>query len=326
MSLSVLPVFITQRSLPGESDRPYTVSEVCGACEKKTGYGSILGAQKLGSLWRIYPTKEAARTNLLLSGVSLRGCLVTLCDKNPFVVQTRDGEREIQTTKVTIGGLPISFSNEDIEAMLAKLGAVARSALFMERDRDSSGGLTRWLTGRRFMYIEVPAKPLPAKVDLASFKATIYHAEQKQQPKLQQKCGRCLQMGHIARACTNEMLCFDCKKPGHKKGSPDCSAFTSLSNAAAHPPEDQHNTDSSNQASSKEEEAGLLTPRRSRSLSNKRRRGDSPTFASPSKLHKPTTAREKQPTVTASGDTVAVVDSGSVADDSENSVTVGVED
>ena len=224
---SILPVFVQQRNLPGdiETDK-YTVHEICQACEKKSGHGTVLGAQRLGSLWRIYPKSIEARTKLLLSGVGLRGHTITLCDKNPFIVNTKDGEREIKTTKLVVGNLPISFSNKEIEDMIIKLGGKPQSALFMERDRDDRGGLTRWLTGRRFMYIQVPERPLPPRVELGPFKATLFHFEQKAARQLQ--CGRCLQPGHASAGCENDVICLECRKPGHKRGSPLCQQLDSM--------------------------------------------------------------------------------------------------
>lgn len=219
-----LPVFIHSKSLPSDNTntKPFTVHEICSACEKVCGHNSIVGAQRIGSLWRIYPSTNDSRVKLLISGFKLRGYSITVCDKNPFLVVTANGEEEVKTTKLTVGNLPISFSNKEIEEMILKLGVKPRSQLFMERDRDESGGLTRWLTGRRFMYIEVPARPLPFKVDLGPFKASLFHLEQKvNQPK---QCSRCLQPGHLSPHCPNDVICLACKKPGHKRGSPSCSA------------------------------------------------------------------------------------------------------
>lgn len=221
----VLPVFVQQRSLPNERDKPYTVREICGTCEKKTGHDTIIGAQRLGSLWRIYPRSNATQAKLLLSGFSLRGVSVTPCDKNPFIIRTSAGEREVKTTRLTVGNIPISYSNSEIEEMIVKLGGKPRSALFMERDRDDSGHLTRWLTGRRFMYIEVPETPLPSRVELGPFKPTLFHFEQRVNREL--KCGRCLELGHGTSSCVSDVTCFDCGKAGHKRGSPSCTHIDS---------------------------------------------------------------------------------------------------
>ena len=222
---SVLPVFIHSRSLPGEQYKQYTVSEICGACEKKTGYNSILGAQRLGA-WRIYPASLQARNTLLCTGITLRGLSVTLYDKNPLIVSSNPGGGEVKTTKLIIGNVPLSFANSEIEAGIEKLGAKPRSALYMERDRDSSGALTHWLTGRRFIYIEIPKDPLPRRFELGPFKPTLFHYEQKlAQTTQQQTCGKCLQSGHSSSMCPNDITCLDCQKSGHKRGSPDCDVI-----------------------------------------------------------------------------------------------------
>ena len=110
--------------------------------------------------------------------------------------------------------------------MIIKLGGKPRSALFMERDRDDSGQLTRWLTGRRFMYIEVPPAPLPPRAILGPFKPTIFHFEQK--AHRQTKCGRCLEEGHASSTCQNDIKCLACHELGHKRGSPQCTLIDSV--------------------------------------------------------------------------------------------------
>ena len=85
---------------------------------------------------------------LLLKGIEVRNLTVNPFDKNPYIVKTPDGEKEVQTTKLIIGNLPISYSNDEIERKLLHPGCEPQSKLMMERDRDERGGLTRWLTGR----------------------------------------------------------------------------------------------------------------------------------------------------------------------------------
>ena len=46
-------------------------------------------------------------------------------DKNPYIVKTPDGEKEVQTTKL---------SNDEIERKLVQLGCEPQSKLMMERD------------------------------------------------------------------------------------------------------------------------------------------------------------------------------------------------
>ena len=134
------PVFIPCRMLPDCENRPLTVREVCAAAEKTCGYNSMVGAQRLGNLWRIYPRTEGYRASLLMNGLEIRSILISPTDKNPFIVRTPQGEKEVPTTKVIIGNLPISYSNQDIEAKLLQLGCELQSKILMERDRDDNGG------------------------------------------------------------------------------------------------------------------------------------------------------------------------------------------
>ena len=68
----------------------------------------------------------------------------------------------------------------------------------------------------------MPATPLPKKLSIGWFTASFYHKEQKQiQDEIE--CGNCRQKGHIRKDCKNEPVCFECMKPGHKKGDLACN-------------------------------------------------------------------------------------------------------
>ncbi|KAL8593218.1 hypothetical protein ACOMHN_009873 [Nucella lapillus] len=216
------PVFIPSRNLPeAEANKSYSVRELCAAAEKNSGYNTIVGAQRIGSLWRVYPKTPENRASLLLNGIEIRNRLITPNDKNPFIVHTPQGEKEAPTTKLIIGNLPISYSNSEIEAKLLQLGCQPQSKLLMERDRDEKGGLTRWLTGRWFVYIKIPDHPLPAKINVGPTIATLYHHEQKRTDQ-DAVCSKCLCTRHRAFSCSSEVVCLTCKQSGHKKGHPSC--------------------------------------------------------------------------------------------------------
>ena len=68
------------------------------------------------------------------------------------------------------------------------------------------------------MVVVVPDTPLPSKMQIGIFMATIYHKEQK----TMNECGNCRQLGHVRKNCPNEPICYDCGKSGHKEGSEDC--------------------------------------------------------------------------------------------------------
>ena len=55
----------------------------------------------------------------------------------------------LSATKLTIGNVPMSFSNKEILIAIQSPGIKTRSNLLEERDRDPSAKLTRWKTGRR---------------------------------------------------------------------------------------------------------------------------------------------------------------------------------
>ena len=85
-----------------------------------------------------------------------------------------------------------------------------------------AGKLTNFKTGDRFADTELPATPLPKKIIIGWFSASIYHKEQKQiQDEIE--CGNCRQKGHIRKDCKNEQVCYECMKPGHKKGDWACN-------------------------------------------------------------------------------------------------------
>ncbi|GFR90991.1 hypothetical protein ElyMa_004317100 [Elysia marginata] len=65
--------------------------------------------------------------------------------------------------------------------------------------------MTRWLTGRRWLWIEVPKVPLPRTLHLAPFTATLYHTEMKSL-RTSKSCLKCGEKGHIARECKQGSL------------------------------------------------------------------------------------------------------------------------
>ena len=137
--------------------------------------GSIDGAQIISGLWRIYPLSIAARRQLIIEGISFRGQSVTVLDTNPLLAHS-DGP----TTKLIIGNVPISVANSEIEKGLKELDVCLRSPFKEETYRDSEGRTTRFKTGRRFVYIDIPKIPLPKKMKIGpNFLGFLYYREQE---------------------------------------------------------------------------------------------------------------------------------------------------
>lgn len=219
---TVQPVFLKQNSIPDCVINRPSVLEMCLAAERTSGQGSILGAQEIRGLWRIYPATREARTELLVKGLRLRNTSLQVSNSNPFILRDDTGE-EKPTTKLWIDNIPISVAESEIEHVLVKVGCELRSAIKMERARDADNKLTRFLTGRRFVFITVPPTPLDKTLKINIFTAKVYHKEQKSIPK-SVICSRCLQPNHHVSQCTNEVVCRECKQTGHKRGDPRCEA------------------------------------------------------------------------------------------------------
>jgi hypothetical protein len=231
---SVKPVFLLTRDLPVANDDRLKTRDICAAAEKMVGYNTIDGAQQIGGLWRIYPKTRTARVQLLVGGLSMRNLHAKLHDDNPFLVRGNNGDgHELTTTKVIVSNIPISFSNLEIENALVSLGCKPASKLIEECDRDVNGRLTRWKTGRRFMFVAVPASPLPTQAKIGMFTARIYHREQKNDPF----CGNCLTKGHRKDECGAPTVCKNCHQSGHKVGDMLCNSERRLPHHASSPRE-----------------------------------------------------------------------------------------
>ena len=209
---SIPPVFVVNNQLPAFDEKLFTTAEICAAAEKRCGFETIEGAQRIGALWRIYPRSSEARRKLQIEGFILRGLHVEVKDRNPFIITSPDGtQREILATKLTVSNFPLSFSDDEILQAISAMGVNLRSRLIHEKDRDSRGRLTHWKTGRRFVYIEVPKDPLPKSLEVGGFRGSLYHKEQKKGDRQKEaECNNCFQKGHNTEVCKNPVKCRQC--------------------------------------------------------------------------------------------------------------------
>ena len=216
---SIHPVFIKNRDIPEGRDR-ISGLELCLAAEQSAGRGTIVGAQDIRGLWRIYPATAQARNELLVKGIVVRECSLQLSNTNPFILREGSGEEKL-TTKLFVSDIPLSVANSEIEHGLSKIGCELRSAINMERYRDADNKLTRFETGRRFVFITIPPKPLEKTLTIANFQAKLYHKEQKELNK-SVICSNCLKPNHHASVCVSAVVCRVCKGEGHKQGDSQC--------------------------------------------------------------------------------------------------------
>lgn len=222
---SALPVFLKERDIPpGDEDRYRLTVEISTSAEAVSGKGTIVGAQLMrGGLWRIYPKTKDARNSLLIRGFNLRGVSIKVSEMNPYSMFDDDGNDQ-PTTKVWIDNVPISVDDAEIEHSLSAVGCELRGSIRKEMARNKDGKMTRFMTGRRFVLITVPHAPLEKTLKVSIFTASIYHREQKFARK-QIVCSRCLESGHHVSVCENDIVCRICRKPGHKRGDPECTGI-----------------------------------------------------------------------------------------------------
>ncbi|GFS19679.1 hypothetical protein ElyMa_005038900 [Elysia marginata] len=94
---------------------------MCLAASKAVGREGVLGVQKIGALWRLYPSSQQKRVELLIKGIMIEEKLMNVASQNPFIIRGGDGV-EIPSTKLTISDLPISVANDTVETALIKNG------------------------------------------------------------------------------------------------------------------------------------------------------------------------------------------------------------
>ena len=217
----VPPVFVRETEIPDGDSYP-KILDICRAVERSVGLNSVAGAQRLGGLWRIYPTTTTARNNILIQGFSFRNVTLKVCDTNPNILHDSTTGREVPTTKVFIDQVPLSVADCEIENALKKIGCELRSDIKKQRARDNDGKLTRFLTGKRFVFITLPPKPLERRLKIVYYNASIFHVEQNTVKKTV-ICSNCLQEGHHQSSCENDVVCKVCHESGHKSGSDLCT-------------------------------------------------------------------------------------------------------
>ena len=215
--LAPKPLFIRARDLPVDN---ISVHELCTACEKGAGKNSVHGAQLINGLWRVFCQTGEARTTLLMAGLTVRGLAMRFYDRNPYKAVDGDGG-QVSTTKLIISDLPMYMPEAELEEALLRINVDIRSKIMHELARDDKGKLSRFTTGRRFVYIVLPEEPLPKSFDFGIFKPKLYY---KEQPKgvSSKMCYKCLERGHIAKFCMNEQICRACYGSGHKEGDSIC--------------------------------------------------------------------------------------------------------
>ena len=157
-----MPLFFKNNDVGSRDDDFLSILEICLAAERVSGPYTIIGAQRIRNLCRLYVNNVQTRDKLLVEGMSLRGLSVDLLANNPYI---RDPD------------IPLSYSNDNIKTKFTSMGYKLTSKVIDELCRDSDGKLTRFLTGRRY-FMERPQRPCPDVIEFGLFTGKVYHKEQ----------------------------------------------------------------------------------------------------------------------------------------------------
>lgn len=198
VSSTVEPLFVKEDDMPSADIAPLTVVR---AIVRVTSPQAVDGVQRIGRLWRIYMKSVQCRLDLLTQkSIMILGRSVSLYEQNPF--KTNQASPNDQKDKLTIKGLPLSVSNEEIKSMLEDKGVVLSSSIMYACMRNEDGSLTSYRNGDRYLYCNPLPQSIPRQQRVCGFYCTVYHH------------GR-----------DNGRECKSCTLVGHKPGDPSCPAL-----------------------------------------------------------------------------------------------------
>ena len=215
---NVAPVFVRAVEIP--NFKTLKEVELCVAISASIERSCLLGVQRIGMVWRVYPKNHESSIILLANGIVIRDQKVGVFSNNPVRAKLAPGETDESVMKITIKDLPISKGNQGVEKFLVTQGIKIRSPVQYAKARNELNELTEWLNGDRVVFIDSFTDPLPRITRIGDSKVRIFH---RSQPRPVVKCTKCLQEGHFRSQCTNKEVCVVCKMDDHEPGDVKCS-------------------------------------------------------------------------------------------------------
>ena len=247
----VKPVFVMSKHLPNDIDIP----TMCRAGERVVGTGCIEGAYHDGGLWRVYAKTIAGSALLLAKGLSIGNRRVATEATNPFISEGSNFERP--RTRLTLGPMPFSISDEELTRGLEKEKLNIRSEITSEKARLKDRTWTGWKTGRRLVWIELPVSPPRKTIQIGPLSIDLYYREMRNQTS---KCWNCKEFGHRSVDCSLDTVCFVCKQTGHKKGDAACNlGFNGIEEDASNKAEHYPDNDLQGDLGTEDDEGGSET-------------------------------------------------------------------
>ena len=228
------PVFVAVRDIPSSTSKPPpTGEEFYYSLMKCVKTEHISGIQRIGSLWRIYLSNHEERVKVIVNGLFIRGATVPVHDVNPYTKA-----KDEHLTRVLIKDVPLSVGDDQIRTTLQTMKYTVRGEITRQQLR-VGGQLTNCLNGDRIVYIDPPSQPLPRFLTVATlFRARAFHAGQpEKRDTVNATCSKCLDSGHHASTCPNQVKCRICKQSGHYGYQCNASSNTSqnVDNGTAEP-------------------------------------------------------------------------------------------
>ena len=168
-SSTVEPLFVKEDDMPSADIAPLTVVR---AIVRVTNPQAVDDVQRIGRLWRIYMKSLQGRLDLLTQkSIMILGRSVSLYEQNPF--KTNQASPNDQKDKLTIKGLPLSVSNEEIKSMLEDKGVVLSSSIMYACMRNEDGSLTSYRNGDRYLYCNPLPQSIPRQQRVCGFYCTV---------------------------------------------------------------------------------------------------------------------------------------------------------
>ena len=154
-------VFVMANSLP-DFGKPIYGSEIAESLIDVVGRENVDTVQKINGVWRLSVNNPKARLEILRRGFTVRNHSVSVLNENPYLI---GGEETIQ---IIISNIPSSVADEEIKHSLRMEGLKIGTRFRYEQYRDSNKKMISVKTGRRFINIAPPQKPLPKKITVAN--------------------------------------------------------------------------------------------------------------------------------------------------------------
>ena len=154
-------VFIVASTLQNLGAPVYGL-EIVRAIQEITGeIGDVICVQKTQGVWRINPKTKSDRAKILLRGITVRGHAITVLGTSPRLVNG------LQTIRVNIANIPYEIPDSEVQVALDLLELKFGSSILYEFYKDEEKQPTSVKTGRRYVNIVPPSKPLPEYIKVS---------------------------------------------------------------------------------------------------------------------------------------------------------------